>query len=97
MTKEKITRWNAWEDMDSEKEVIEYLKMSLKEDSPDMLMHSIANILKSKGYANIAKKMGVSREGLYKSFSGRSKPKFDTVFRIIDSLGFRFDIAAKGS
>ena len=81
--------------LNTEKDVIEYLKVSLEEDTPEEFIRSMSNILKSRGYAKIAKKIGVSREGLYKSFSGETDPRFGTIFKAVDSLGFRFSLVAK--
>lgn len=39
--------------------------------------------------------MGVTREGLYKSFSGKTKPKFETIYKTINNLGFRMNLAKK--
>jgi probable addiction module antidote protein len=97
MIKEKISRWNAWECLQDEQDVIAYLKVSLEQDSPDELIKSLDDILRSKGFTEMAKKMNVGRESLYKSFSGKSKPKFETIYKAIDSLGFRFDIVPKGA
>ena len=37
----------------------------------------------------LAKKMGVTREGLYKSLSGNTKPRFETICKAINALGFQ--------
>lgn len=87
--------WNIQNYLNTEEEVVEFLKVSLEEDTPSEFLNSMAIILKSKGYAKVAEKMGVSREGLYNSFNGKTKPKFETIYNAIDSLGFRFDIVPK--
>jgi probable addiction module antidote protein len=38
---------------------------------------------------SVAKETGLSPESLYKSFSGASKPEFDTVRKVINSFGVR--------
>jgi probable addiction module antidote protein len=38
---------------------------------------------------NVAKETGLSRESLYKSFSGSTKPEFETVRKVINSFGVR--------
>ncbi|MDR0571538.1 MAG: putative addiction module antidote protein [Rickettsiales bacterium] len=92
MTKEKTTRWRAWDYLNSEEDIAEYLKVSLAEDNLGDLINSIRVIIRSKGFSKIAKKTGINRESLYKSFSGNTKPRFETVYKAINGLGFRFDI-----
>ena len=37
----------------------------------------------------VAKETGLSRESLYKSLSGTTKPEFDTIRKVINSFGLR--------
>jgi probable addiction module antidote protein len=37
----------------------------------------------------VAKETGLSRESLYKSLSGTTKPEFDTIRKVISSFGLR--------
>ena len=53
------------------------------------LTEALATIARAKGMTNVAKETGLSRESLYKSFSGSSKPEFDTVRKVINSFGVR--------
>ena len=71
------------------------LRINTLKISPEEFLKTISNVLKFEGYAKIAKKIGVTREGLYKSFSGKSKPRFETIYKTIDSLGLKFDIVLK--
>ena len=40
----------------------------------------------------LAKKMGVTREGLYKSLNGNTKPRFETICKALNALGFQITI-----
>ena len=96
MTKEKITkRFDIQDYLKTKEEIIEYLKVSMEEDTPEEFVRSLANVIRSEGYAKIAKDIGVSREGLYKSFSGKTKPRFETIYKTINSLGLRMSLVAK--
>jgi probable addiction module antidote protein len=41
----------------------------------------------------IARQAGVSRENLYRSLNGETKPEFDTIVRVLSALGVQ--LAAK--
>jgi probable addiction module antidote protein len=47
--------------------------------------------------AQIARELGVTREGLYKSLSPSGNPSFDTVLKLLDIMGFRLRIERKAS
>ena len=42
---------------------------------------------KSIDLSQIAKDTGLGRESLYKTFNKGAKPRFDTVVRVLNSLG----------
>jgi probable addiction module antidote protein len=90
--KVKISRWHVWNYLNTEEEVIEYLKLALEDEDPNFLVKAIGDVVKSKGYTKIAKDMEAGRESLYKSFSGAARPRFETVNKTINSLGFKFSI-----
>ena len=45
----------------------------------------------------LAKKMGVTREGLYKSLNGSTKPRFETICKALNALGFQLSIKSLNS
>ena len=95
MTKEKITRWDILDYLDNEKSIAAYLQVALDENNPAGLVGAIGDIVRARGINNMAEEIGVSREGLYKSFSGNRKPNIETVFNALDKLGMRITITPK--
>lgn len=52
-------------------------------------IRAIGYIAKAKGMSAIAKDTGLGRESLYKAFNGDANPRFDTVMKVIKSLGIK--------
>jgi probable addiction module antidote protein len=50
---------------------------------------ALDTIARAKGMSSVAKETGLSRESLYKSFSGSSKPEFETVRKVLNSFGVK--------
>jgi len=46
--------------------------------------------------SGIASEAGLSRESLYKSLSGNTKPEFDTVRKVLNSLGVKLVVEPIG-
>lgn len=46
-----------------------------------------------KGVAELAKKMQVSQESLYKSFNGQREPKFKTINKFLQAIGIKVKFA----
>ena len=55
MINEETIRFNIKDFLKTPEEVIEYFKVSLREDTPDEFIESINEIIKSDGYAKILK------------------------------------------
>ena len=71
MAKEKITRWDILDYLDNEKSIAAYLQVALDENNPSGLVCAIGDVVRARGVNRMAEEMGVSREGLYRSFIGR--------------------------
>jgi probable addiction module antidote protein len=72
----------------------EYLTQAFMDDDPAMFIIALGHIAKHKGIAQLAADTGLNRESLYKTLSGKSQPKWDTVQRIIKALKVRVSLAA---
>ncbi|MCL1833164.1 MAG: putative addiction module antidote protein [Leptospirales bacterium] len=97
MIKEKTTRWNVLDGLRNEKEISAYLKEALAEGDYNFFISAVGDAVRAYGVNNMAKKIGVNRESLYRSFSGKRRPNFETVLKAIDELGLKIDIAPKSA
>ena len=95
MAKEKITRWDILDYLDNEKSIAAYLQVALEENNPSGFISAIGDVVRARGVNKMAKEMSVSREGLYKSFSGNRKPNIETVLNALDTLGMKIVIQPK--
>jgi probable addiction module antidote protein len=91
----KTSKWDMAEFIDTEEDVIAHLSVALAENDIDFLLSVLNALARSKGMAQIAVELGVSREGLYKSLAPGSNPAFGTVVKALDNLGFKLNIELK--
>jgi len=98
-TIEKVTfaKWEPADDIKTKEDVIALLEVALKDNDPDFLLSIIGDIARSKGMSQIARELGVSREGLYRSLAPTGNPSFETVFKLLDLLGLRLRVEAKSA
>ena len=78
-------------------EVRSFVATLLEEDEdgfpePDFIITVLRDVVRSEGYAKIARRSGISREGLYKSLGESGDPKFSTLCKITEALGFRLTL-----
>ena len=91
----KTSKWDMAEFIDTREDVIAHLSVALEENDIDFLLSIINALARSKGMAQIALDLGVSREGLYKTLSPGSNPAFGTIIKTLDSLGFKLSVELK--
>jgi len=75
--------------LDSKEMIAEYLSQVLADGDMDELLSAIGHIAKAKGMTQVAKDTGLGRESLYKTFAKGSKPKFETVMKVVNSFGVK--------
>ncbi|WP_394753881.1 addiction module antidote protein [Crenothrix sp.] len=75
--------------LDNDEAISEYLTQVLDDGDSDELLRALGHIAKAKGMAMIAKESGLGRESLYKALASGSKPRFDTILKVIKALGVK--------
>ncbi len=83
----KTTEFDAANYLDSEDMVAEYLNLALASGDTDLLLAAIGDVARARGMARIAQDSGLGRESLYKALAAGAKPRFDTVFKVLQALG----------
>lgn len=92
MRKAKLAPFDVSEHLDSEEVIAEYLAAALEDPNPELFLLAIGNVAKARGMAKVAKDAGLGRESLYKALAPGAKPRYETVRKLIDSLGVRMTV-----
>lgn len=96
----KLTEFDASEYLDSDEMIAEFLTASLEYEDPRIFLSAVENVARARGMASIAKATGLGRESLYKALAPGAKPRYDTLLKILRSLGVTVVVttrtAAKG-
>ena len=79
----------------TKKDVIAHLEAALAENDIPFLLSVVGDIARSEGMTKIARNLGMSREGLYRSLSPSGKPSFETVEKLLNLLGLRLSVDYK--
>jgi len=88
----RIAPFDASEYLDNDEVVAEYLAAALEDPNPDVFLHAVADVAKARGISRVAKEAGLGRESLYKALAPGAKIRYDTVRKLMDSLGVRLTV-----
>lgn len=89
----KFTEFNVSDFLIDDQIRKDYLNEVLKDGDFEELKRALFYIAKSKGIENVAKLSGLNRESIYKIFKPNSKPRFDTIFKILNALDLNLQCA----
>jgi probable addiction module antidote protein len=95
MSKTVISRFDASAYLDSDEMIAEYINAALEENDPDLLLAAIGDVVKARGMAKVASDAGLGRESLYKTLTPGSKPRMDTIFKLLHALGVKLNVVAE--
>ena len=87
MKSKTLTDFDIADYLDSREAISEYLSQVLTDGDTDELLTALGHIARAKGMTEIAKKTGLGRESLYKTFQEGTKPKFETIVKVLDAFG----------
>lgn len=97
MSRETFSRYDTAEYLTSVEDVAAYLEAVIEEagDDPAFIAQALGNIARSRNFSELARQIGVTREGLYKALSSDGNPSFATVLKVAHAFGLRihFEVA----
>lgn len=88
----KTTKWDMAEHIKTPEDVVLYLQAALEDNDTELLLAVVGDCARSQGMAEIAKKLNLSRESLYRSLSENGNLSFATVMKVLKALGFSLRI-----
>jgi probable addiction module antidote protein len=90
----KITEFDASVYLDNDEVIAEYLAAALEDQNPEVFLAALGHVAKARGMTFVAQDTGLGRESLYKALAPGAKPRYDTVMKVLNSLGVKFSVTA---
>lgn len=94
MPKSRTRSFDTSDFLDDDEIIAEYLTAALEDSDPDVFLTAIGQVAKARGMARIADRTGLGRESLYKALAPGAKPRYDTVLKVLQSLGVKLVLKA---
>jgi probable addiction module antidote protein len=69
--------------------IAKHLNAALETGDVTLITKAIGDMVRAQGVSRFSRKVGLRREGLYRSFAGQTGPGFDTVIKVLLALGVR--------
>jgi probable addiction module antidote protein len=89
MAEIETTAFDSADYLNSGETIAAYLDAYLEDGSPEELRRALSTAARSHGIADLARRSGVSRAGIYKALGEDGNPSFETIRAILSAMGLR--------
>lgn len=89
-----FTPFDAADYLDDLGDVAGYLEIALEAsiEDPTAVPRALGVIARSRNMSELARRTGMSRDGLYKALSDDGNPTWATILKVTHALGLRFEL-----
>ena len=94
MTTNKYKAFDPGDYLEGMDDVAGYLEVALAEsaEDPSALPRALGVIARSQNMSELARRVGMSRDGLYKALSADGNPTWSTILKVTNALGLRLTL-----
>jgi probable addiction module antidote protein len=83
----KLIDYDPAEDLSSDEAIAIFMSEAFQTRDSRYIAHALGVVARAKGMAQIARRTGLSREQLYRSFSKNGNPTLKTTLAVMKALG----------
>ncbi len=91
-----LTTYDPAADLLDEAGIMSFMAEAFETHNAGYIAHALGVVARAKGMGQIAAETGLSREQLYRSFSGRGNPTLKTTLAVMKALGIELTAKATG-
>jgi probable addiction module antidote protein len=92
MGKIETTAFDSADYLNSAEAIAAYLDAYLEDATPEELRNALDTVARSHGMSDLAKRSGITRQGIYKALGQHGNPSFETIRSILSAMGLRLTV-----
>lgn len=85
----KFSRYDTADYLKTEDDITAYLDAVMEDGDSTLIAAALGDIARARNLSQLARDVGMSRQGLDKALSGDGNPSLATVVKVADALGLR--------
>ncbi|ANQ51199.1 hypothetical protein MY04_3855 [Flammeovirga sp. MY04] len=86
MMKTEVTPYKSHEQISNVKTAIYMLRYAMAEGDSIDIIHAVETLVKYIGVKKVSELTGLHKNSLYKTISGKTSPKIETIIKIIRAI-----------
>lgn len=85
----KFSRYDVADYLQTEDDIAAYLDAVMEDGDPALIAAALGDVARVRNLSQLARDVGMSRQGLDKALSGEGNPTLATVLKVAQALGIR--------
>lgn len=85
----KFSRYDTVDYLKTEEDIAAYLDAVVEEGEPALIAAALGDVARARNLSQLAREVGMSRQGLDKALSGEGNPSLSTVVKVAHALGLQ--------
>jgi len=85
----KLSRYDTTDYFKTEDDITAYLDAVMEDGDSALIAAALGDIARARNLSQLARDVGMSRQGLDKALSGDGNPSLTTVVKVAQALGLR--------
>lgn len=85
----KFSRYDTVDYLKTEEDITAYLDAVMEDGEPALIAAALGDVARARNLSQLAREVGMSRQGLDKALSGEGNPTLATVMKVAQALGIR--------
>ena len=86
---EELTIFDPADHLTSDQAIADFMSAALETKDPGYIAHALGVVARARGISEIARRTGLSREQLYRSFSSEGNPTLRTTLAVLQAVGIQ--------
>lgn len=88
----ELNEFNFAQGIETKEDMAMYLSAFLEEGGINGLLEGLRLLVQQNGMTETAQLSGLNRQHLYRVLNGETKPKFETLDKLLHALGFKMSV-----
>lgn len=85
---ETFSHYDAADYLKTDEDISAYLEASAESGDPAMMAAALGAVARARNVSQLARDVGMTREGIYKALAPDGNPAFATVAKVARALGY---------
>jgi len=88
----QFRRYDAANYLKTEDDITAYMEAVMEDGDPALIAAALGDVARARNLSQLAREVGMSRQGLDKALSGNGNPSLATVIKVANALGLRLSM-----